>query len=59
MKGGRLWMNSIHDYINNDVDNDVKNDVGSDVDHGVGMMLKMLSIPSPTLLMTSSIKSDL
>ncbi len=52
-------MNSIHDYINNDVDNDVKNDVGSDVDHGVGMMLKMLSIPSPTLLMTSSIKSDL
>jgi len=59
MKGGRLWMNSIHDYINNDVDNDAKNDVGSDVDHGVGMMLKTLSIPSPTLLMTSSIKSGL
>lgn len=55
MKGGRLWMNSIHDYINNDV----KNDVGSDVEHGVGMMLRMLSIPSPTLLMTSSINSDL
>jgi hypothetical protein len=36
MKGGLLWMNSIHDVTNNDVDNDVGSNVDHDVGHDVG-----------------------
>jgi len=41
MKGEHLWMNFVHDYINDnvgdDVNNDVEHDSGNDIKYNVGL----------------------
>jgi hypothetical protein len=43
MKGGCLWMNSIHDDTTN---NDVGSDVDHDVGHDVGDVIHNITYPS-------------
>ncbi len=58
MKGGHLWMNSIHDDTNNDVDNDARNDVGSDVDHDVGDVIHNIDLKKNKIIIQHlSVKS--